>query len=142
MIIGRETKENIYIFKDMHKELELYEQDATPINQSYKTLKVHQKGDMSAQWNLTKKWRTAKMLFICLCYALKSKMVHVSVDPPCDDCAERLPSAPDMACDHHGFGQGELLKSYHQKAQQIVASLAKELTPPKRDRCHLYLSKK
>jgi hypothetical protein len=69
-------------------------------------------------------------------------MVHVPVDPPCDDCEERLPSEPGTACYHHDFVEGELLKSYHQNAQQIVASLTRELTPPGRIRCHLHLSEK
>jgi hypothetical protein len=45
-----------------------------------------------------------------------------------------------MACYHHNFVEGELLKSYGRNAQQIVASLTIELTPPERNRCHLYLS--
>jgi hypothetical protein len=127
----------------MYKELELYEQDSPPINQSHKALKVHHKGDMQSQWKLTKKSGACKnAIRVCLCCALKSEMVHVPVDPPWDDCAERLPSAPDMACHHHDFVEGELLKLYHQKAQQIVASLTKELTPPERNRCHFYLSEK
>jgi hypothetical protein len=48
MIIGHETKENIRIFKYMYKELKSYEQDKTSINHSYKALKVHHKGYMSA----------------------------------------------------------------------------------------------
>jgi hypothetical protein len=55
MIIGRKTKEKIRIFKDIYKEIELYNQDATPIYQSYKAIKVNHKGGMSAQWKLTKK---------------------------------------------------------------------------------------
>jgi hypothetical protein len=141
MIIGRETKENIRIFKDMYKELESYEQDATSINQSYKAIKVHHKGDMSAQWNLTKKGGACKnAIHFRLCCALKSEMVHVPADPPCDYCVERLPSAPDTACYSHDFVDIQLLNSYHLNTHQIVASLTKELRPPERNGCHLYLS--
>jgi hypothetical protein len=71
MIIGRKMKENIRIFKDMYKELKSYEQDATPINQSYKALTVRHKGDMSAQWKLTKNDGPAKMLFASVSVVLR-----------------------------------------------------------------------
>jgi hypothetical protein len=54
MIISRETKENIRVFKDLYNELETFEIDATTINNEYKRLNVHHRGDMSAQWKLTK----------------------------------------------------------------------------------------
>jgi hypothetical protein len=143
MIIGSEMKEKIRIFKDMHKELKSYKQNATPINQSYKALKVHHKGDISAQWKLTKKGGSCKnAIHFCLCGDLKIEMVYLPAGPSHDDCAERLSSALDTAFYHHAFVEGELLKSYHQKAQQMVASLTKELTTPEKNRCHLYLSEK